>query len=76
MGNTARMDSERTPDADRVHQRAEELLTDEIEAGSDDPEAEAFEILAESDERTLDRDGSADDLTIEHRRSEDTVLPE
>ncbi|MCU1459588.1 MAG: hypothetical protein JWL73_3680 [Actinomycetia bacterium] len=73
------MTDEAIPDPDRVHERAEELLTDEIDAGSDDPEAQAYEILAESDERTDDRDVEIDDPEnpdIEHRTSEDTVLPE
>ena len=37
-------------DAERVAERAE-LLPEEREAGSDDPEAQAEAILAESDER-------------------------
>lgn len=73
------MTDDTTPDPDRVHERAEELQTGEIEAGSDNPEAEAYEILAESDERTLDRVAELEDPDnpdVEHRRSEDTVLPE
>lgn len=38
-------------DPDRVETRAE-LLPEEQEAGSDDPEAQAAAILADSDERT------------------------
>jgi hypothetical protein len=38
-------------DADRVAERAH-LLPEEIAAGSDDPEAQAEQILAESDRRT------------------------
>ncbi len=79
MGHTAGMDSQRIPDERRVHERAEELTTDEIEAGSDDPEAQAREILAESDTRTLDRVEELEDPDnpdVEHRTSADTVLPE
>jgi hypothetical protein len=43
-------------------------------AGSEDPVAQAQEILAESDERTADRD-AAPTSVVEHRRSEDTVDP-
>ena len=40
------------PDPERVRQRAHELNPEEIAAGSDDPEAQAAAILADSDERT------------------------
>lgn len=45
---------ESTPDdfADQIDRRAE-LMPDEQAAGSDDPEAQAAAILAESEERTL-----------------------
>ena len=36
---------------DRTEQRAEELLPEELAAGSADPEAQAEAILADSDER-------------------------
>jgi hypothetical protein len=62
------------PDPRRVHQRAEELLPEEIAAGSADPEAQAEEILAESDARTEDREAPPGE-SVEHRRSEDTVDP-
>ena len=62
------------PDPSRVEQRAEELLTEEIEAGSDDPLAEAEEILAESDERTDHREQQLEE-SAERRHSEDTVDP-
>ena len=62
------------PDPSRVEQRAEELLSDEVEAGSDDPLAEAEEILAESDERTDHREQELEE-SAERRRSEDTVDP-
>lgn len=41
-----------TPDEEHVASRAE-LLPEEQRAGSDDPHAQAEEILEESDERTL-----------------------
>ena len=60
-----------TPPPDLVAERAEELTPEERRAGVDDPEALAFAVLAESEERTFDRSGTAE----EHRRSEDTVDP-
>jgi hypothetical protein len=69
--------TERTEEPDRslVEQRAEELLPEEIEAGSDDPKAEAEEILAESEDRTDRREEQLADGEAEHRHSEDTVDP-
>jgi hypothetical protein len=53
----------------RVERRADGLLPEEQAAGSDDPEAQAAEILAESDER-------ADaPRSVERRTSEQTVEP-
>ena len=60
-----------TPSDDAVAARAEELTAEERRAGVDDPEALADAVLTESEERTLDRAGTA----TEHRRSEDTVEP-
>jgi hypothetical protein len=60
-------------DDERVLERAE-LSDAERRAGSDDPVAQAQEILAESDERTADRDAAPTSI-VEHRRSEDTVDP-
>jgi hypothetical protein len=60
------------PDPQRVKRRADELTAEEIKAGTDDAEAQAEEILAESDERTDDRE-SPPGQPVEHRRSEDTV---
>ncbi len=62
------------PDPARVQARAETLLPEEEAVGSDDPEAQAEEILAESDARSAGRDSPLDPA-IEHRRSEDTVEP-
>lgn len=50
------------PDADAVASRAE-LLPEEKEAGSDDPQAQAEAILADSEERTEDPEGTRHDST-------------
>jgi hypothetical protein len=60
-----------TPDDERVESRAE-LLPEEQAAGSDDPEAQARAILAESDERTASRD-SAPSTHLEHRTSDEVT---
>ena len=60
-------------DDDRVADRAE-LLPEEEAAGSDDPEAQARAILAESDQRTDDRD-AAPGSVVEHRTSEEVTEP-
>ena len=62
------------PDAKRVQSRADTLLPEEQVAGSDDPELQAEEILADSDARTDYRDVPEAPPT-EHRTSEDTVEP-
>jgi hypothetical protein len=62
------------PDPKRVRRRAESLLPEERSAGSDDPSAQAEEILAESDARADGR-ASPPDKPIEPRHSEDTVEP-
>ena len=54
---------------DRVEARAEALTPEERQAGVDDPEALAEQVLEESDERQDDREGTA----REHRTSEDTT---
>jgi hypothetical protein len=61
------------PDDDRARDRADDLLPEERRAGSDDPQAQAAAVLADSDERAAQRDG--DDVAPEHRSSEDTVEP-
>jgi hypothetical protein len=55
-----------------------ELTADEKAVGSDDPEAQATEILADSDERTAEVAivGSAEVPDVERRTSEETVPPE
>lgn len=50
------------PEQDAVETR-EQLLPEELEAGSDDPEAQARAILAESEERTLHPEQTRDDST-------------
>jgi hypothetical protein len=61
-----------TPPSDRVAERARQLTPEEREAGVDDPTALADAVLTESEERTLDPMGTAE----EHRKSEDTVDPQ
>jgi hypothetical protein len=57
---------------DRIGQRAADLLPEEQVTGSDDPQAQAEAILAESDEREGDLE-AAPDTVLEHRRSDQTV---
>jgi hypothetical protein len=59
------------PDDDRVNSRSE-LLPEEKVVGSDDPEAQAEAILAESDERSLDREASPG-THMEHRTSDEVT---
>jgi hypothetical protein len=58
-----------TPSDDLVSERSRALTAEERAAGVDDPEALADAVLTESEERTFDRAGTAE----EHRKSEDTV---
>ena len=58
---------------DRAATRAE-LLPEEGAAGSDDPKAQAQQILAESDERAVDRD-AAPTTNIEQRSSDEATPP-
>jgi hypothetical protein len=62
------------PDRKRVVSRAKPLLSEEREAGSDDPPAQAEAILTDSEARTEDR-VSPPGKPVEHRHSEDTVEP-
>jgi hypothetical protein len=66
---------ESTGEGDRAKARADELLTEELEAGSDDPLAQAEAILEESDAREDDR-VDPPGQGVEHRTSADTVDPE
>ena len=58
----------------RVETRAEYLLPEEQIVGSDDPQAQAEALLAESDLREADQN-LAPDTVLEHRRSDETVTP-
>jgi hypothetical protein len=62
------------PDEKRVQSRAEALRTEEIEAGSEDPEAQAEAILEESDERENDRVAPGG-KQVESGQSGDNVHP-
>ena len=68
------MDERIYGDDDQVGTRAGGLLPEEHRAGSDDPEAQAEQILEESEERTFDRD-AAPSTHLEQRTSEETVDP-
>ncbi|TNH30489.1 hypothetical protein FHG89_07120 [Micromonospora orduensis] len=58
-------------DQDRVESRAH-LLPEEAAVGSDDPQAQAEAILAESDIREADQN-AAPDTVLERRTSDQTV---
>ncbi|GAA1801755.1 hypothetical protein HC028_07980 [Planosporangium flavigriseum] len=62
------------PTDDRVDSRAAALLPEERAVGSDDPQAQAAEILRDSDMRENDLDAAPDSF-VEHRTSEQTVTP-
>lgn len=62
-----------TENDQRVSTRAE-LLPEERAAGSEDPEAQAEAILADSDERASSRE-AAPGTHLEHRTSEDATPP-
>ncbi|MGH9060342.1 MAG: hypothetical protein ACRDZY_12630 [Acidimicrobiales bacterium] len=55
---------------ERREQRASELTPEERAAGSDDPEAQAGAVLAESDER--EKHSRDDGAPVEHRGSDGT----
>jgi hypothetical protein len=65
---------EPTVEGDRAKARADALLSEEAEAGSDDPLAQAEVILEESDAREDDR-VDPPGQGVEHRTSADTVDP-
>ncbi|OKI62876.1 hypothetical protein [Micromonospora sp. CB01531] len=64
--------SHQQSDQERIESRAH-LLPEEAAVGSEDPEAQADAILAESDIRE-DRN-VAQDATLERRMSDQTVTP-
>lgn len=53
----------RSPEDDERIESRSELLPEEVEAGSDDPESQAEAILEESDERVDDPEGTRRDST-------------
>ena len=53
----------RSPEDDERIQHRSELLPEEAEAGSDDPEAQAKAILEESDDRVDDPEGTRREST-------------
>ena len=59
---------------DRVSRRAAELTDDERRAGTDDAEAQAEQILAESDQRQNDRNAAPTSF-VEHRTSDEATAP-
>jgi hypothetical protein len=65
------MADESTVDDERASSRSE-LLPEEQVVGSEDPEAQARAILAESDERTESRD-AAPSTHLEHRTSDEVT---
>lgn len=73
LGYTVAMTDDEPTNDERVSSRSE-LLAEEKAVGSDDPEAQAEAILAESDERTASREASPG-THLEHRTSEDTTPP-
>ena len=64
-------DTTRDAHDERVADRSE-LLPEEEAVGSDDPEAQAAAVLADSDERT-EVPGAAPDTVLEERTSEDAA---
>lgn len=60
FGSMTGAESERDPERHHVETRAD-LLPEEKAAGSDDAEAQAAAILAESEERTEDPEGARHD---------------
>ena len=53
----------RSPEDEARVERRAELLPEEAEAGSDDPDAQAQAILEESDERVDDPEGTRQEST-------------
>jgi len=63
---------DRRTDAERIESRAESLTADELDAGSDDPQAQAKAILEESNGRAEDR-VSPPGKPVESGQSDDNV---
>jgi hypothetical protein len=60
-------------DQERAESRAHHLLPEEVAVGSDDPQAQAEAILADSDVREADQN-AAPDTVLERRTSDQTVV--
>jgi len=60
--------------SDRARSRAEDAPPEEKQAGTETSARQSEQILEESDERQDDRDAAPAAL-VEHRRSEETVVP-
>jgi hypothetical protein len=56
-------DPEAEAERERIETRAEDLLPEEEAVGSADPHAQAEAILADSDERTQDPEGTGETET-------------
>lgn len=71
---------ERTSDRDRIENRAAHLLPEERSAGSDDPEAQAAAVLAESDWREAEAAALAESdprtNDVERRIAESAAAPD
>lgn len=69
-------DAELTPalDDDRVASRAAGLTAEEKQAGSDDPEAQARAILADSEDRMIEQSENPED-SGERRTSDEATEP-
>lgn len=65
--------SDEQSDQERAESRAHHLLPEEVAAGSDDPQAQAEAILAESDLREADQN-AAPDTVLERRTSDQSVV--
>ncbi|MFI5929352.1 hypothetical protein ACIA3K_25740 [Micromonospora sp. NPDC051543] len=65
--------SDEQSEQERAESRAHHLLPEEVAAGSDDPQAQAEAILAESDLREADQN-AAPDTVLERRTSDQTVV--
>jgi len=74
LGAAAGQEPGMDPDQERVRHRADELLPEERVAGSDDPQAQAAAILADSDEREYDPQ-AAPDTVLERRTSAEATDP-
>ncbi len=62
------------PNEDRVASRASSLLPEERAAGAGDAERLAEAVLADSDQRSADREAAPDSF-VEHRTSEEATPP-